>query len=39
MASKRFPVKYTCGKCGSQFTVMQGDLGTGRGHRLVLDLH
>ena len=25
MASERFPVKYTCRRCGSEFTVMQAD--------------
>lgn len=25
MVTKRFSVTYTCRKCGSEFTVMQGD--------------
>lgn len=25
MVDKRFPVTYTCRRCGSEFTVMQGD--------------
>ncbi len=25
MVEKRFPVIYTCRRCGSEFTVLQGD--------------